>query len=154
MSYDDSEHELDDHNEEDDGNDDDDDIENYHTTSTSRPRQISSHRQHPAYHVPSKRHPPPAESKLRLLNDGEVIDFAAMANAQIKVQDQCTRLMETLEQARSLVESLTTENVELRKFRNSIMGSIFGNMGNAGMFDGLPPTENRGPIAQLFRLFS
>jgi hypothetical protein len=61
--------------------------------------------------------------------------------------------METLEQARRDIESLTAENVELRAFRENMMemwGSIFANMGNAGMFcgGGLLPTENRGPVAR------
>ena len=88
-----------------------------------------------------------------------------MANAQAKVQDQCTWLLETLEQARRDVERLTAEVVELRAFKDNIMGmwgSIFASMGNAGMFygsgltdGGLPPTENKGtlirpvPIVQL-----
>jgi len=60
--------------------------------------------------------PPPPSPKFRTLLPGEKIDFAAFQQGVHVLQDQCERLMGSLEESRRKIDALTAEKDHYKEF--------------------------------------
>ena len=57
----------------------------------------------------STRSPPPSAPQFQTLKPDEIIDFAGFRDSVLNLQDQCTRLMGSLEEARRTIQTVTAE---------------------------------------------
>lgn len=64
----------------------------------------------------STRSPPPSAPQFQTLKPDEIIDFAGFRDAVSTLQDQCTRLMGSLEEARRTIKSVTAEKDHYKEF--------------------------------------
>jgi hypothetical protein len=65
---------------------------------------------------PSPSPPPPPSPKFRTLLPNEKIDFGAFRSGVALLEDQCERLMGSLEESRRIIEALTKEKDHYKEF--------------------------------------
>ena len=59
---------------------------------------------------------PPSAPQFQTLKPDEIIDFAGFRDAVSNLQDQCTRLMGSLEEARQTIKTVTAEKDHYKEF--------------------------------------
>ncbi len=80
------------------------------------PPDVKSHRQNGAYHHQSPRPRSPPKPQFQTLLPGEQLDFAGFQQSVDSLQDQCKRLMGSLEDARQTIKTLAEERDYYRDF--------------------------------------
>lgn len=64
----------------------------------------------------STRSPPPSAPQFQTLKPDEIIDFTGFRDSVANLQDQCTRLMGSLEEARRTIQTVTAEKDHYKEF--------------------------------------